>query len=285
MIFLVDKTLTLAEFLKTKFPDSSNRTISNWIKNGRIIIDNTVITKSSYIVKKDQEVTFKSNEKRLPLKINIVYEDPHFIIVDKPPNILSVPKDTPHSTNVLKILRKNYNTLNIFAVHRIDKKTSGLLVYAKSKQCLSLFKEIFKKHDITRKYLAIVNGSFTEESGTIENYLIEKQDLKVYITSKEYGVKAITHYKTLHRNNNFSFLSLTLETGKKHQIRVQLKNIGYPVVGDKKYGEEKNPIKRMALHAYLLEFTHPFTRKKVSFLSPIPKEFFFLGAEKIKKLI
>ena len=226
MIFLVDKTLTLLEFLKTKFPDSSNRTISNWIKNGRVIIDSTVITKSSYILKKDQKIILKSNEKKLPLKIDIVYEDNYFIIVDKPPNILSVPKDTPNSTNVLKILRKNYNTLNIFAVHRIDKKTSGLLVYAKSKESLSLFKDIFKKHDIIRKYLAVVNGSFKEESGTIENYLIEKQDLKVYITSKEFGVKAITHFKTLYRNKNFSFLSLTLETGKKHQIRVQLKNIG-----------------------------------------------------------
>jgi 23S rRNA pseudouridine1911/1915/1917 synthase len=285
MNFLIDGTFKLQEFLKIKFPDSSNRTILNWIKNGRIFINNIVIKKGSFIIKNGQNLTVQSKDKTLPQKIKVIYEDPFLLIIDKPNNLLSVPKDTPNSINVLKILRQEYNTKNIFAVHRIDRDASGLLVFAKSLESLEKLKQIFKNHDLTRKYLAIVEGVFWEDKGKWEIYLIEKRDLKVYSARENEGLKAITHFETLYRNNNYSFLSLTLETGKKHQIRVQLKEIGFPIVGDKKYGNKSDPIGRLALHAYLLKFNHPFLERTVSFTSPLPQEFYHLGADKIINLL
>lgn len=285
MNFLIENPLKLQDFLKQKFPDSSNRTIVNWIKNGRISLDNRVVKKPGQMLLKGQNLSLGSKEKCLPQKLKVIYEDPYLIIVDKPTNLLSVPKETPNSVNALKILRQTYNTQNIFAVHRIDKDASGLLVFAKSLDCLEELKQIFIKHDLKRKYLAIVEGLFLEDKGKWESFLVERKDLKVYITNEKEGLKAVTYFKTLHRDCKYSFLSLTLETGKKHQIRVQLKEKGFPIVGDKKYGSKNDPIGRLALHAYFLEFKHPFLRKIVSFSSPLPEEFFNLGADKIVNLL
>jgi 23S rRNA pseudouridine1911/1915/1917 synthase len=285
MNFLIESTFTLQEFLKSKFLDCSNRTLLNWIKNERIAVDNMVIKKGSFTIQKGQSVEIKSKDKTLPQKIKIIHEDPYLLIIEKPTKLLSVPKDTPNSINALKILRQEYNTKNIYAVHRIDKDASGLLVFAKSQDSLEKLKQIFINHDLKRKYIAIVEGRFMEDKGTWESYLYEKRDLKVCIVKENEGLKAITHFETLYRNNNYSFLSLLLETGKKHQIRVQLEEKGFPIVGDKKYGSKKDPIGRLALHAYFLEFKHPFTGRTVSFSSPLPKEFFHLGADKIINLL
>lgn len=285
MNFLIETSQKLQDFLKLKFPDSSNRTILNWIKNGRILVDNRVVKKGSQLLSKGQSLSLRSKDKSLPQNLKVIYEDPYLLIVDKPTNLLSVPKETPNSINALKILRQSYNTKEIFAVHRIDRDASGLLVFAKSLDCLEELKQIFIKHDLKRKYLAIVEGNFLEDNGKWESFLAERRDLKVYVTAEKEGLKAVTYFKTLHRNNKYSFISLTLETGKKHQIRVQLEEKGFPIVGDKKYGSKNDPIGRLALHAYLLEFKHPFLGKMVSFSSPVPEEFFNLGADKIVSLL
>ena len=285
MNYLAENAGTLQEFLKLKFPDSSNRTILNWIKNERVLVDNKVIKKGSFLISTGQYVSIRSKDKTLPENIKIIYDDPHLVIIDKPTKLLSVPKETPNSINALKILRQHFNTKNIFAVHRIDKDASGLLVFAKSLDSLERLKQIFMAHDLERKYIAIVEGQFLENKGTWETYLSEKGDMKVYIVNEDEGLKAITHFETLYCNKNYSFLSLMLETGKKHQIRVQLQDKGFPIVGDKKYGSKNDPIGRLALHAYLLRFKHPFSGKTVSFYSPLPKEFIHLGADKIIDLL
>lgn len=287
MNILVNRDAPLLELLIDGFTTSSKRTLKIWITNGRILVNNQVVKKPHFMVKKGQEILLKdkNKEKPLPAKIKLLYEDPHFLIIEKPSGLLSVPKDTPNSVNVLKILRVHYNTKNIFAVHRIDKGASGLLLFAKSFDVLNTFKEIFKKHDITRKYLAIVEGDFLEEEGTWKTYLYEDKNLNVHITSQDKGVLAITNFKKILYHNNYSFILLTLETGKKHQIRVQLKEKGFPIIGDKKYGKAHSLINRLCLHAFLLEFIHPFTKEKISFSSEIPKEFTVFGADKVKKLL
>jgi RluA family pseudouridine synthase len=276
---------SLLDNLKITFPDSSKRTLLIWIKNGRVLVDNKEIKNKDFIVKKDQIISLKSKAKEIPANIKIIYEDPYFLIIDKPHNLLSVPKDTPGSISALKILRKYFNSTDIFAVHRIDRATSGLLVFAKSTTSLDKLKELFKKHDITRKYLAVVKGDFKEDEGSITNYLIENENLKVSITSEEKGKIAITDFKTIYRNKTFSFLALSLQTGRKHQIRVQLANLGFPVFGDKKYGIDNMFAKRMYLHAFLLDFIHPFTDKKMHFASRIPEEFSAIGADKIRNIL
>lgn len=282
MNFLIDKECSLIEKLSCCFKDSSKRTLSNWIKNGRILVNAKPIKKPSHPLKKGDEVSIRHKEKLLPYNIKLLYEDDFILIVDKPQNLLSVPKDTPNSINALKVLRRHFKTQNIFAVHRIDRGTSGIILFAKSFNSTLKFKEIFKRHSITRKYFAIVEGRFVEESGTWRSYLKENEsNLKVYTTTEENGELAITHFETLHRTKNFTLLSLSLETGKKHQIRVQCQEAGFPIVGDKKYGATQNPIKRICLHAYCLEFTHPFLNKNFKFTSPLPEEFSSLGADKI----
>ena len=278
MKFLVYETKTLLETLEKKFSNSSKRTILNWIKNGRITIDNKIIKIPTKLAHKGQKISFMRRKKLLPLNIELLYEDDHLLIIDKPSGVLSVPKDTPNSENALKILRKYYNSKNIFAIHRIDKETSGLLIFAKSILAMDKLKKKFKDHDITRKYLAAVEKDFPDDKGKLISYLLEKPDLKVYPTTKNKGKIAITHFKTLHRNKKYCFLSLSLKTGRKHQIRAQLKEKGFPIIGDRKYGDKKSPIKRICLHAYLLEFNHPITNKKMSFCSKnIPEEFTSIG--------
>ncbi len=283
MKFLVDTPSALVQTLANLFKDSSKRTLLNWIKNGRILVDGKPIKKPQHPLKKGDLVVIRHKEKSLPFGIKLIYEDDFILVIDKPENLLSVPKDTPNSTNALKILRKSLEKNNIYAVHRIDKGTSGVLLFAKSMHSCEKFKEIFKNHSITRKYLAIVEGRFMEEKGIWKSYLLENENLKVYSTTEDKGKLAITYFETLHRTKNFTFLSLSLKTGKKHQIRVQCQNASFPVAGDKKYGAKTNPIKRICLHAYLLEFHHPYLLKDFSFFSPIPESFNALGADKILK--
>lgn len=268
------KNNTLLEKALEQFPDSSRRTVANWIKNGRILVNQLIVTNPLFQVT-NEAIELRRKDKIIDEKIKIIYEDKYIVIIDKPDNLLSVPAETT-AVNALKILRKHFQSNEIFAVHRIDLETSGLLLFAKTKKSMDLFKEIFKKHDITRKYLGVVEGHLNTKRGTLQSYLKENEDLSVSITDKYQGKLAITEYNTLfetvNKNKKLSFLSLSLKTGKKHQIRVQLKDLGHPILGDKKYGK-KEPSCRMFLHAYLLSFVHPFFKKKCTFISQPPIEF------------
>lgn len=270
------KKNSLIERLIEKFPDSSKRTLNIWIKNGRILLDDKTITNPLFMMT-NEKITLKKKDKLIKENIKIIYEDTHILIIEKPDNLLSVPKDTPNSVNVLKILRVHFQTKHIFAVHRIDLESSGLLLFAKSNEALLLFKEIFKKHEITRKYIAVIEGHLNPKSGTLKSYLKENEDLSV--SSAKDGKLAITHFETLYETKKYSFLSLSLQTGRKHQIRVQLKDLGYPIFGDKKYGKKEG--NRMFLHAYLLEFFHPFLKRKCTFYSHLPIDFQNLAGKNI----
>ncbi len=255
--------MNLIQTLQAKYPDSSRRTLLSWIKWGRVAVDGAVTTKANELLTPDQEITIGKKDKIVE-SIPILYEDRYLIVIDKPSGLLSVPaeNDLP---SALSLLREGYSAL---PVHRIDQDTSGTLIFARGVQSQERFDEMFEKHELEREYLAIVEGNIPDQSGTWESYLREKENYDVEVTTPELGKLAITHYKVIRRTKKFTYLRLRLETGKKHQIRVQCMEAGYPVMGDKRYGSLHK--ERLCLHAHRISFTHPFTGKRLTITAPIP---------------
>jgi 23S rRNA pseudouridine1911/1915/1917 synthase len=274
-----ESSISLLEQLKKIYPKSSNSTLRNILKNKRVFVDNKVVIKANFLISAGQTIKVTDKNKflikPLPNNLKILYEDNYLIIINKPEVLLSVPSDNENVPNILAILRKYYNNNEIFAVHRIDKETSGVMIYAKGIESREKIDEMFKNHFFKRVYLAIVQGNVKDDFGTWKSRLIELDNFQVVPTEDESkGKIAITHYKVLKRLKKYNYLELTLETGRKHQIRVQAKEFGHPIVGDKRYGLKSiDPISRICLHAYLLEFDHPFFNKKMSFNAPIPYRF------------
>lgn len=205
-------------------------------------------------------------------KLDIAYEDKHLLIINKPHKLLTIGtnKDKEHN-----LYREVYDYLHkknqkVFIVNRLDKDTSGLVVFAKSEKVKDLLQNNWD--NVTRKYYAIVEGTLSKD-GFVESYLKETKTLETYSTNDKRGKYAKTIYKSLFYNKKYSLLEITLVTGRKNQIRVHMKDINHPIVGDKKYGSKSNLINRMALHAYYLEFIHPITKENIKIELKMPQEF------------
>ena len=209
-------------------------------------------------------------------KLKIIYEDKYLLILDKPNNLLTVSNEKESENTLfhkvyLYIKRKNKNQ-KIFIVHRLDYDTSGLVVFAKSEKVKKILQDNWES--VTRKYMAIVHGNLETKSGTIKSYLKMTKTQLVYSTNdSKNGKLAITSYKTILENKKYSLLDIDIKTGRKNQIRVHLNDLGYPILGDKKYSSIKDKAKRMYLHAYYLEFTHPITNNKLKFELDVPTDF------------
>ncbi|MBQ8472787.1 MAG: RNA pseudouridine synthase [Bacilli bacterium] len=209
-------------------------------------------------------------------KLKIIYEDKYLLVVDKPNNLLTVSNEKESENTLfhkvyLYIKRKNKNQ-KIFIVHRLDYDTSGLVVFAKSEKVKKQLQDNWDQ--VIRKYMAIVHGNLETKSGTIKSYLKMTKTQLVYSTNdSKNGKLAITSYKTILENKKYSLLDIDIKTGRKNQIRVHLNDLGYPILGDKKYSSIKDKAKRMYLHAYYLEFTHPITNNKLKFELDVPTDF------------
>ncbi|MEI6242145.1 MAG: RluA family pseudouridine synthase [Chlamydiota bacterium] len=277
MRHIVATPSTLIEALCFFYPDSSKRTLLTWIENERIVVNSQKVSKKKFPLKSGDLLTIGPKEKILPGLIKILYEDRFFVIIEKPEGLLSVPLDDAPSENAWYRLRKEKTLSSILPVHRLDRETSGVMMFAKGKMGQEAFKELFLHHDITREYIAIVEGQLFPDKGTWQSYLMEMKNLHVTTTTPDQGSLAITHYEVIERNEKYSLLRLQLETGKKHQIRVQCNAAKHTVLGDKKYGSTINPIGRLALHATRLAFVDPFSKKPYSFSSPLPESFLKRG--------
>lgn len=210
-------------------------------------------------------------------KLDIVYEDKNIIVINKPAHLLTIAtNDEKINTLYHKVYeyekKKNKNN-KVFIVHRLDKDTSGLVLFAKSEKLKHLLQEDWNNLAKIREYYAIVEGNVKKDEERIEEYLKETKTLQTIKTSKEKGKLAITEYKVLKRTNAFSILQVFIETGRKNQIRVALQGINHPIIGDKKYGSTKNPLRRVCLHASRLVLENPLTHEEMEFTSRIPKEF------------
>lgn len=279
---IVKEQTTLFEALKKQYPDSSHRTLEQWIISGRIFIDENCALKKNCPVLENQKITIGKREARWKYKgIQYLYVDRHLIVVDKPPHLLSVPSLDPEEASVLELIKEDFQSEAIYPAHRLDRECSGALLFARGKICEKRLEALFEKHDLEREYVALVEGRFFEKSGRWESYLYEKENYQVVISDARQGKLAITHFDLLRRSAKFSYLKLVLETGRKHQIRVHCKEAGFPITGDKRYGALLNPCKRMMLHARRLKLVHPFTKKSMEFIAPLPKPFLTLGFPKL----
>jgi len=219
-----------------------------------------------------------SNRKFLPLGLRIIYEDRDILVVDKPAGLLTMGTDNNKTRTAYFYLtdyvRKGYSKSRnrIFIVHRLDRETSGVVVFAKMAEAKMRLQDRWK--DSEKKYLAVVHGRCDNTSGTISTYLAENSAHNMYSTrDKNKGKLAQTGYRVVKRTGAFTLLDLDLLTGRKHQIRVHLADIGHPVVGDEKYGKADRAHSRLALHARSISFTHPFSKERLTFEANVPLYF------------
>lgn len=207
-------------------------------------------------------------------KMDIIYEDKELLVINKPAGLLTIATEKEGYKTLYHQAReyvKKQNPKNkIFIVHRLDKDTSGIVVFAKQENVKKELQENWKELAYVREYLAIVEGKMEKKKETLESYLIEDKTLKVHVATHPTKNLAITKYETLKSTKAYSLLRVMITTGKKNQIRVQLSSIGHPLVGDKKYGSKKNPLGRMGLHASLLKIKG---KKEYCWSAKIPKEF------------
>lgn len=274
MKHVVQNDLPLLGALSLAFPASSKNTLRSWIADGRVKVDGVVAKLAPMLVNTGQVIEVGDRRKILSAGIEILYEDDDLVVINKPTGVLSVATAFEKGETAHALLKKFYRAKQVFVVHRLDQHTSGVMVFALNQVACDGLKNLFEVHSIERAYTAVVEGYFNSASGTWRSYQHEDAQYVVHETKDEsIGKLAITHYKRIKATKNYSELELRLETGRKNQIRVHCQAAGYPVVGDKKYGARSNPLKRLCLHAHLLGFQHPVSRKKLRFEVPPPESF------------
>lgn len=276
MKYIIEKDALLLDALMVFFSESSRRTLQNWIKSGRVAVEEATVRKPNNPVFAGQTLTlFNKTQGRTIEGIPLLFQDRWSIVIDKPCGLLSVPAENDQ-VSALDYLRAGMRSKSIFPVHRLDQETSGALLFARGKGAESAFDELFATHSLEREYFAIVEGHLPSSQGTWVSFLKEKENYDVECVAEGQGKQAITHYEVLRRSPKFSFLRLRLETGRKHQIRVQCREAGHPILGDWRYGSTADPAKRLCLHAHALRFVHPFTQRQMAFTAPLPDAFKFL---------
>ena len=219
----------------------------------------------------------RQNTMLLNKYVKIVYEDKDIIVIEKSEGILSM-ASTPKQYCVKNVLdeyfEKRHFKCTAHVVHRLDRETSGLMIYAKNIETAKILENNWHDMVYDRRYIAVLCGRVEKEGGTIQSWLRESKSFVTYSSPTDNGGKlAITHYHRLRSTDDFSLVEMKLETGRKNQIRVHMADLGNPVAGDQKYGNGRDPLHRLALHAYRLNFYHPITREQMQFETPIPQEF------------
>ncbi len=270
----------LLDFLLDNLNESRSK-VKATLQGRGIKVNGKTTTQFDFQIQPGMDVAIsKSKRNQYTLKsryVKIVYEDQWLVVIEKNIGILSMAAG--HSSlNVKSVLddyfAKSHQKCRAHVVHRLDRDTSGLMVYAKDMETEQTLEHNW--HDIVydRRYIAVVSGEVEEEGGTIENWLKDNKAYITYSSPVDNGGKyAVTHYHVLDRTTEHSLVEFKLETGRKNQIRVHTADIGHPVCGDIKYGNGDDPLHRLCLHAYMLCFWHPVTRKRMEFETPIPAAF------------
>lgn len=278
--FTVTHPCELLDFLFETHPGMSNNSVKSMLKNHRVTVDGAPISQFNFkLVKGDTVIISKKPIRKIfRSHLPIIYEDDEIIVINKPSGLLSIASDTEKGSTAYRMLtdyvqqKDKHN--RIFVVHRLDEDTSGVLMVAKNPKLQKALQDDWNNLVSKRGYYAIVEGTPKEKKGTITSYLKKNSQNMMYSSKKKGdGQYAITNYEVIKSNEKYSLLDVNIDSGRKNQIRVHLGDIGHHVIGDDKYGNPSNPIKRLGLHAYQLDLEHPFTHKKLSFKAPMPKEF------------
>ena len=281
----------LLKFLIEQLKGKSRTTVKALLAHRQVSVENHTITQFDYPVLAGQQVTITMGKIPEEIKykgLRILFEDPYLIVIEKEAGMLSIATAKEKLLTTYSILsghvkRENPNN-HIFVVHRLDRDTSGIMMFAKSEEVQSVMQRAWQNAVIERTYVAVVEGVVENDEGTIRSFLKENKALVMYSTKVPgEGDEAITHYKVLRRGDEITLVEVKLETGRKNQIRVHMKELGHPVVGDKKYGAKTNLIGRTCLHARVLAFIHPITGTEVRYETAVPGRFMsvFARHEKI----
>ena len=280
-----DETVGLMEFLSAVMPGSKRTDIKRWLKYGHAKVNGNVTTAFDFPVAPGVEVELNLS-RPFPVfrhrRVELVYEDDDIIVINKGYGLLSVgtggpsngktgkPQETAY--NILRDYVKSQNPANkIFVVHRLDRHTSGLMMFAKSVEMQEAMQHNWNNMVLSRKYVALVEGNVEENEGVIRSLLEENSAFKVYSnTQGDSGKMAVTRFRVLKRNRATTLVEFELDTGRKNQIRVHAADMGHPIVGDVKYGGHVSGLHRLALHAQTLRFAHPRTRRDMHFVSETP---------------
>lgn len=280
--YIVKEETELLTFLLTSMSNRGRNSVKSILKRGQVAIDGRTTTQFDEALKPGQTVNILTNEaaKRIGRLdgISIIHEDNDLIVINKDAGVLSMASKSPKDRNAYRQLtdyvKFEHPGNRIFIIHRLDRDTSGVMIYAKSEEVKDKLQENWHTHVKKRLYTALVEGEVPVQSDTISSWLNETTAHRMYSTEHDEGGKhAVTHFKKMKSNGEYSLLEVELETGRKNQIRVHMQDIGHPVVGDRKYGSKKNPIRRLGLHASTLEFIHPRTNQLVTYTAPVPFSF------------
>ena len=279
--YQVTEPMPLLEFLISVMPQRKRTAIKSLWAHNQVAVNGTPEKQFDTQLRPGQEVKVNlSREFKVfyNRRLKLVYEDDDIIVVNKGYGLLSMGNDKVKEGTAYTILRdylKWQDPRNkLFIVHRLDRDTSGLMVFAKSIEAKENLQHNWNNMVLSRKYLAVVEGRPDPAEGIVKSYLAENSRYEVYSTDNpDEGQLAITRYRTLKSRNGYSLMEVELDTGRKNQIRVHMKDLGHPITGDRRYGAGSSPIHRMALHAQTLRFVHPITRKDMNFTTPTPISF------------
>jgi len=277
-ILRVAREAKLLEFLYESFPDRSRKSIKSLLEQKQIMIRNQVVTRFDYPLAPGMDVIIlkKKPAQMVTLRnLNLLYEDEHLLVIEKSAGLLSVATARETEETAFSILKsyvkKNHHRAELHIVHRLDRDTSGIMMFAKTKEIQQKLQDNWENAVTKRIYYAVVEGHVQKAEGEIVSCLKENKALTMYSSKTPgNGQKAVTRYRVLKSNARYSLLEVSLQTGRKNQIRVHLQDIGHSIAGDKKYGATTDPLGRLGLHAGILEFFHPATAKSMHFEIPVP---------------
>lgn len=279
-LYTVNEESGILEFLLNNVNGESKTKIKATLNGRGIKVNGKTVSQFDYLLKPGMKVSVSKTKKNNPFKsryVKIVYEDKWLVVIEKNIGILSM-AGGHSSLNVKSVLdeyfRKSRQKCTAHVVHRLDRDTSGLMIYAKDIETEQILEHNWHQIVYDRRYVAVVSGEMENDEGTVNNWLKDNKAYITYSSTIDNGGKyAVTHYHVLKRTTDYSLVEFKLETGRKNQIRVHTQDLGHPVCGDIKYGNGDDPLHRLCLHAYMLCFTHPATGEPMEFEIPIPTIF------------
>lgn len=280
----------LMPFIMEQMSGTSRNRAKDLLSGRAVTVDRKLVTRHDFPLKPGMMVRITRHKRSSELVnkyVKIIYEDKDIVVIEKTEGILSMassPAQFCVKTILDKYFAKRHFKCTAHVVHRLDRDTSGLMIYAKSREVQDILEKEWHRIVYDRRYVAVVSGRMEREGGTIRSWLRETKSLVTVSEQEDNGGKeAITHFHTLQTTEKCSLVELKLETGRKNQIRVHMQDIGHPVIGDEKYGDGKNLIGRLALHAYRLNFYHPVTGEVMDFETPFPQKFLRLFKERVQE--
>lgn len=283
--YTVKEPCELLEFLLNTFQGQSRNSVKSLLGSHRVAIDGAPITQFNFKLYPGDTIIVSNSPIRKKTRSNlpIIYEDDDLIVINKPTKLLSVPSDNEKGSTAFRMvndyLQQKDKHNRAFVVHRLDEDTSGVLMFAKNNRMAEALTEGDNWNSLVKKrgYYAIIEGQLDKKEGRITSYLKKNAQNMMYSSKKKGdGQYAVTDYKIIDESKDYSLVDVDIKTGRKNQIRVHFGDLGHHIIGDDKYGEPQNPIKRLGLHAYELDITNPFTGKLMKFKAPMPKEFSLL---------